>query len=95
MPAKPTKLYPIARHFLQGVPAAVHVVASRAEADELIATGAFTDDPKHPDRDLDAADLTAPPPVEPVAGPVPDQPATPDPVDQPTSEPDQPAEPKE
>lgn len=58
--ATPVKLYPIRGHYLNYAPVAVHVVDTKAEADELIATGAFTDNPKHPDRDTDAPDLTRP-----------------------------------
>jgi hypothetical protein len=59
--ATPVKLYPIRGHYLNSAPAAVHVVDTKAEADELIATGAFTDNPRHPDRDTDAPDLTKAP----------------------------------
>jgi hypothetical protein len=58
MAATPVKVYPIKGRFLMDHPAAVHVVDSKSEADALIATGAFTDNPRHPDRDMDAPDLT-------------------------------------
>lgn len=58
--ATPVKLYPIKGHYLNYAPVAVHVVDTKAEAEELIATGAFTDNPRHPDRDTDAPDLTGP-----------------------------------
>lgn len=58
--SKTTKLYPIRARFLHSEPAVVHVV-DKAEAEDLIATGAFTDDASHPDRDHDAPDLTAEP----------------------------------
>ena len=70
--AKETKVYPTKGTFLMGVPHAVHVVDSRAEADELIATGAFTDNPNDADRDDEAVDLTKPPPqpeAQPPEGP--------------------------
>jgi hypothetical protein len=73
MPAKPTTLYPIKNRWLHEAPAAVHEVPTKTEADELIATGAFTDDPRHPDRDLEAPDLTAPP-EPPAETPAADQP---------------------
>ncbi len=68
MPAKPTKLYPIANRFILGVPSAVHVVETRERAEELIATGAFTDNANHAERDKDAMDLSNPEP-EPPADP--------------------------
>jgi hypothetical protein len=66
MSAKETKLYPIRGHWLHDTPAVVQVVATKAEAEALIATGAFTDNPNDPERDMDATDLTKPPPA---AGP--------------------------
>lgn len=65
MPSKPVKVYPIRGRFLMGVPTAVHVVKTRARADELIASGAFTDNPNDPERDRNAADFTAPATPEP------------------------------
>lgn len=56
--SKPVKLYPIRDRFLHDVPSAVQIVETKAEADELIASGAFTDNPNHGDRDLDKPDLT-------------------------------------
>ena len=56
--SKATKLYPIRGRWLHEHPAAVHTVETKAEADDLIASGAFTDNANHPDRDTDAADLT-------------------------------------
>lgn len=74
MPARPTKLYPIKNRWLHDQPAAVHVVETKAEADELIGSGAFTDDPKDPARDHDAPDLTEPAP-EASEVPIADRPA--------------------
>ena len=58
------KVYPIKGRYLLDHPAAVHVVDSKAEADALIATGAYTDNPRDPERDHEAPDLTKPPPTE-------------------------------
>jgi hypothetical protein len=63
MAARETKLYPIRGHWLHDTPAVVQVVATKAEAEALIATGAFTDNPNDPERDHDAPDLTKPPPA--------------------------------
>jgi len=71
MSAKETKLYPIRARFLHDTPAAVQVVATKAEAEALIATGAFTDNPNDPERDHDATDLTKPPPAGETAEPEP------------------------
>lgn len=60
MAAKPTKLYPVRDRFLIGEPRAVRVVDTKEEADRLVATGAFTDNPNASDRDKDVPDLTAP-----------------------------------
>lgn len=62
MSAKPTKVFPLKDRWIHEAPFAVHTVETQAEADVLVATGAFTDDPKHPDRDLSAPDLSAPDP---------------------------------
>jgi hypothetical protein len=60
--ATSVKLYPIKGHYLSGVPATVQVVDTKAEAQALIETGAFTDNARHPDRDHEALDSTKPPP---------------------------------
>jgi hypothetical protein len=59
--AKPTKLYPLAGRYLNDVPHAVHVVATKAQADDLEASGAFTTNANHPDRDPDAPELGSDP----------------------------------
>lgn len=61
MPGKETKVYPITGRWLHDHPAAVHVVETKAEADDLIESGAFTDNPNHPDRNRAAPDLTGSP----------------------------------
>lgn len=61
MSSKPTKVYPIRGRWLHGVPTAVQVIETKAEADALIETGAFTDNPNDPERDTDAADLSGDP----------------------------------
>lgn len=58
MSAKEVKLYPIERRWKHDAPHAVHVVATKGEADDLIASGAFTDNPQHAERDHSAPDLT-------------------------------------
>lgn len=73
MAAKATKLFPVRGRWVHEAPYAVHVVETKGEADALIATGAFTDDPNDPSRDSDAPDLTASEP-EPKAVPAADQP---------------------
>ncbi len=50
MPAEPTKVYPLRGRFVNGVPHVVTETATKKEADELVASGAFTDNPRHPDR---------------------------------------------
>lgn len=60
MSAKPTKLYPLAGRYLNDVPHSVHTVATKAQADDLEASGAFTTNPNHPDRDPDAPELSEP-----------------------------------
>lgn len=71
---KPIKVYPIRGRFLHDHPAAVHEVATKKEAAELEASGAFTTNPNHSDRDSDAQDLTAPAP-EKAEVPLADRPA--------------------
>jgi hypothetical protein len=58
MPAQPVKLYPIRDRYLdtstgyhRNVPHVEHTTETKGEAEELIATGAFTDNPNHPERD--------------------------------------------
>lgn len=64
----PTTVFPIKDRWTHDNPAAVHVVATKAAADELVASGAFTTDPDDPQRDHAAPDLTGespePAPVE-------------------------------
>lgn len=74
MPAKPTKLYPVLGRWIPGQPAAVQVVPTKAEADDLVASGAFTDNPRHRDRDHSAIDLTDTADTEPAEVPEADQP---------------------
>ena len=57
----PTKVYPIRGRWLHGVAAAVQVIATKSQADELVASGAFTDNPNHADRDGDAPELEGDP----------------------------------
>lgn len=57
--SKPVKVYPIKGRWTHDAPAAVHIVETKAEADQLVASGAFTDDPNHADRNHAAPDLTA------------------------------------
>lgn len=59
MAAKETKVYPIRGHYLSGVPAAVHVVPSKADADALVASGAFTTNAHDAERADDAPDISA------------------------------------
>lgn len=54
----PTTVYPIRGRWMHDHPAATHIVPTKAAADELVASGAFTDDPNHGDRDTAAPDLT-------------------------------------
>lgn len=56
MAAKETTVFPVKGRSLAGVPAAVHVVPSKAEADALVASGAFTF--KKSEGDPDAPDLS-------------------------------------
>jgi hypothetical protein len=62
MPGKETKLYPVAGKFVLGVPAIEHTVETKAEADELVKSGAFTTEPRDAERDREApteADMEA------------------------------------
>lgn len=61
MAAKSTKVYPIKGRFLLGVPTTVQVIETKGEAERLIESGAFTDNPRHPDRDPDAPDTSGEP----------------------------------
>lgn len=61
MSKKPTKVYPTKGTYLRDVPRVVQVIETRGDADALIATGAFTDNPNDPARDHDVLDLTDPP----------------------------------
>jgi hypothetical protein len=61
MAAKETKVYPVRGRTLAGVPAAVHVVPTRADADALVASGAFTLNAHDADRLDDAPDLGSEP----------------------------------
>lgn len=45
-----TKVYPLRDRFAPGVPHRVHELPSKAAADVLVGTGAFTDNPNDPDR---------------------------------------------
>jgi hypothetical protein len=54
MPGKETKVYPVGGKFVLGVPAIEHTVASKAEADELVDSGAFTTEPRDAERDTEA-----------------------------------------
>jgi hypothetical protein len=73
--ATSVKLYPIKGHYLNTAPAQVQVVATKAEAEALIETGAFTDNARHPDRDHEALDSTKPPPeAEPASTEAPENP---------------------
>ena len=44
MPPRLTRIYPVAGHYIPGIPAAEQDV-SAAEAEALVATGAFTTEP--------------------------------------------------
>jgi hypothetical protein len=59
--AKETKVYPLVGHYLMGVPRAVHKVATAKDAEALEASGAFTTNPNHADRDRDADELDVSP----------------------------------
>lgn len=56
----PVKIYPVSGYYLHDTPARVQVIETKAEAEALIATGAFTDNPNHPERDRQAPDDTKP-----------------------------------
>ena len=67
--AKPTTVFPLRGVFLIDTPHIEHSTETKAEADALVATGAFTDDPNHPDRlhsvtEPPVADEPAPPAKE-------------------------------
>ena len=63
--AKPTKVYPVKGRYLSDVPAVVTLVSTKADAEDLIASGAFTDNPNDAERDTDAPDTTSDGPVDP------------------------------
>jgi hypothetical protein len=52
------KIYPVqgdsGPNFVQGVPAVEQDVPTKKEADELVKSGAFTDNPRAPERDKEA-----------------------------------------
>ncbi len=50
MAAVKTKVYALSTGYLHGTPHQDHEVATKGEAEELEASGAFTTDPRHPDR---------------------------------------------
>lgn len=64
MAAKETKVYPVEGRFMMGVPHVVHVVPTKADADDLIASGAFTTNPNASDRDSEALDQTDEGPID-------------------------------
>ncbi len=64
MAAQPTKVYPVAGHFLHDVPHVTQEVETKAEAERLIATGAFTDNPRHPDRQPEPTGASTQEPTE-------------------------------
>jgi hypothetical protein len=57
MASKATRVYPVRGRSLAGVPAAVHYVPTKADADALVASGAFTTNARDPERVDDAPDL--------------------------------------
>ncbi len=62
--APPTKAYPLAGVFVPGTPHVVTEAATKAEAEALEATGAFTLNANHPDRvPADAVATTTPAPA--------------------------------
>jgi len=63
MAAKETTVYPVRGRTLAGVPAAVHVVPTKADADALVASGAFTTNARDAERDSDAPDITGDGPI--------------------------------
>jgi hypothetical protein len=78
MTAKPTTVYPLAGVFAPGVPHVTTEAPSKAAAAELEATGAFTTDPAHPNRQPDPeapAAVNAPTPAGPTAATAADAPA--------------------
>jgi hypothetical protein len=56
----PVKIYPVVGRFLHDTPARVQVIETKAEAEALIASGAFTSNPNDPERDKAAPDDTKP-----------------------------------
>jgi hypothetical protein len=56
----PVKVYPLRNVYLPNEPARVRIIPTKAEAEALIASGAFTDNPNDPERDKDAPDDTKP-----------------------------------
>lgn len=50
------KVYPVKGHYLSGVPRVVQIIKTKKDADDLIASGAFTDNPNDADRDHDVED---------------------------------------
>jgi hypothetical protein len=58
MAAKETKVFPVRGRTLPGVPAAVHLVPTKADADALVASGAFTLNGHDADRDDEAPDIS-------------------------------------
>ncbi len=50
MAAQPVKVYALKNVYLRDVPHVDHETETKAEAEALVATGAFTDNPRHPDR---------------------------------------------
>jgi hypothetical protein len=63
MAAKETKVFPIKGRSLPGVPAAVHVVPTKADADALVASGAFTLNGHDSERDDEAPDISGDGPI--------------------------------
>ncbi len=63
MAAKETKVYPVRGRSLVGVPASVHVVPTKADADALVASGAFTLSAQAAERDDEAPDISADGPI--------------------------------
>ena len=60
MAAQPTKVYPLQGVYAVGIPHVVTVAESKAEAEALEATGAFTTNANHPDRIRDTDEPVAP-----------------------------------
>lgn len=59
-PKKPkpagVKVYPVKGHYLSGVPRVVQVVKTKKDAEAMVASGAFTDNPNDSARDHDVED---------------------------------------